>query len=68
MNKSRAYDNPAPHHDGGTSGVLRQRHKSDTRLRTVISSDSTMELTNPYKNREGMPVMTLMIEKDTPKF
>jgi hypothetical protein len=24
--------------------------------------------TSPYKNREGTPVMTEMIEKDTPKF
>ena len=24
--------------------------------------------TRPYKKSEGIPVMTLMIEKDTPKF
>lgn len=26
------------------------------------------ERTSPYRNNEGMPVMTLMIEKETPKF
>lgn len=65
--KTRTNNNPSPHHHNGTAGVL-QRYMGTNRSQRQLVSLATLELTKPYKNNEGIPVMTLMIEKDTPKF
>ena len=52
----------APHHYGGSSSVLLRKRLAVEQRRKKSTH------TRPYANKDGIPVITLMIEKETPKF
>jgi hypothetical protein len=58
-------NHPSPYHDGRASGILYSRPMF---VFNGMMKKSSMRHTKPYRNKEGMPVITLMMEKDTPKF
>ena len=43
-------------------------YADDATSASIYAMQDLSERTSPYRNNEGMPVMTLMIEKETPKF
>ena len=59
--KARTDDNKPPYHHGRTTCILQMRLRS-------IERTKRKRHTSPYRKSDGIPVMTLIMENETPKF